>query len=88
MVRVIDHDSQLIAKQRLVFFVKHVIPWLQEGGSPLPIRAEVSRTLSTLLPLMGDIYGEHWGQILTELASSWSATEELKENEYGIDRYV
>jgi hypothetical protein len=77
-----------IAKQRLIFFVKHVIPWLQNLENPLPVRSEVCRALAALLPPMGDIYGEHWGDMLTALASSWSNTTELEENESGMDRYV
>jgi len=80
--------AQSIAKQRLIFFVKHVIPWLQDTNGTTPLQAEVCRALTILLPLMGDIYGEHWGELLNALAASWSATEELEENESGMDRYV
>lgn len=37
---------------------------------------------------MGDIYGEHWGSILSALAVSWGKTTELEENEHEVDRYV
>jgi hypothetical protein len=77
-----------IAKQRLIFFVKHVIPWLQDLELSLPLRSEICCALTALLPSMGDIYGEHWGDMLTVLASSWSNTTELEENESGMDRYV
>lgn len=75
-----------IAKQRLIFFVKHVVPWTQDTSSTVPVRAEVCRALTILLPQMSDIYGEHWGELLTALATSWSATQELEENESGMDR--
>ncbi|KAF1963832.1 hypothetical protein CC80DRAFT_398192 [Byssothecium circinans] len=76
---------QSIAKQRLIFFVKHVIAWLEDTSSGIPVRAEVCRALTVLLLIMADMYGEHWGQILTSLAASWSATQELEENESGMD---
>ncbi|KAF2640158.1 RING zinc finger protein-like protein [Massarina eburnea CBS 473.64] len=79
---------QSISKQRLIFFVKHVIPWLQDSENIVPIRAEVCRALTVLIPIMGDMYGEHWGQILTALAGIWSATQELEENESGMDSPV
>lgn len=82
-----EEMSASIAKQRLVFFVKHIIPWIQ-GAQALPSRAEVCRILTVLLPLMSDLYGEHWGSILAAVADSWSGTEELEENESGMDRYV
>jgi hypothetical protein len=80
--------AQSIAKQRLIFFVKHVVPWLQDTNGAIPLQAEVCRALTALLPLMSDIYGEHWGELLNALAANWSATKELEENESGMDRQV
>ncbi|ORY15960.1 RING zinc finger protein-like protein [Clohesyomyces aquaticus] len=77
--------AQSIAKQRVIFFVKHVLPYLQDLDMQLPIRAELCRALSTLLPLMSDIYGEHWSDILNTLAASWTKTSELEENESRSD---
>lgn len=77
-----------IAKQRLVFFVKHVVPWLQDNEVLQPLKAELCRALTTLLPLISDLYGEHWIDILNALATTWSATQGLEENESGIDRYI
>jgi hypothetical protein len=77
-----------IAKQRLVFFAKHLIPWLASSDVTLLIRAEVCRALTALLPIMGDIYGEHWGDILNALAVTWGETSELGESESVVDRYV
>ncbi|KAF2011902.1 hypothetical protein BU24DRAFT_495013 [Aaosphaeria arxii CBS 175.79] len=80
--------AQCIAKQRVIFFVKHVVPWLQEPGTPLAIRAELCRVLAVCLPLMGDIYGEHWDDILSTLAASWMKMTEVEENESGMDSPV
>jgi hypothetical protein len=74
-----------IAKQRLVFFVKHVVPWLQAADVARPLKAELCRSLTILLPIMGDMYGEHWTDILNFLAAAWTATSELQENESGMD---
>lgn len=70
-----------IAKQRLVFFVKHVVPWLDAAHGSVEIRAEVCRALTALLPLMSDLCGEHWGDILNTLSSAWSNTTELQSTE-------
>ena len=80
--------GQSIAKQRLVFFVKHVVPWLDDMKIAQPIRAEVCRALTVLLPLMGDIYGEHWGAILNALAASWGKDHALNQDAVQVDRYV
>lgn len=79
--------TESIAKQRVIFFVKHVVPWLQDLEVPLAVRAETCKALAVLLPLMGDIYGEHWGTTLAALASSWQKTSDLSETENGQDRY-
>jgi hypothetical protein len=77
--------TESIAKQRLVFFVKHVVPWLQVAGVTRPIKAELCRALAILIPMMSDMYGEHWADILNALATAWAATQELQENGSGID---
>ncbi|KAI8938604.1 hypothetical protein NX059_004477 [Plenodomus lindquistii] len=74
-----------IAKQRLVFFVKHVIPWLQVDMVARPVKAELCRALIVLLPLMSDMYGEHWAEILKSLASTWAATQNFEEHESWMD---
>ncbi|KAF2878036.1 RING zinc finger protein-like protein [Massariosphaeria phaeospora] len=76
--------GQSIAKTRLIFFVKHIIPWLHSTTAGPPIIAELCRTLNIFLPLVSDLYGDHWGDILNALATSWSAAQELKESNYGI----
>jgi len=73
--------SESIAKQRLVFFVKHMVPWLQNSAATTPVKAELCRALSTLLPLMSDMYGEHWAEILNSLAATWASTNELEEKD-------
>jgi hypothetical protein len=77
--------TESIAKQRLVFFVKHVVPWLQDVSITKPVKAELCRALSALLPLMSDMYGEHWTDILSSLAATWTTTNELEENESGMN---
>ncbi|KAL6711685.1 hypothetical protein ACN47E_004619 [Coniothyrium glycines] len=77
--------TESIAKQRLVFFVKHVVPWLRAENASQFVKAELCRTLTVLIPLMSDMYGEHWGEILHALASIWSTTKELEENESGMN---
>ncbi|KAF2997626.1 hypothetical protein E8E13_004402 [Curvularia kusanoi] len=76
-----DGITESIAKQRLVFFVKHVVPWLSVTQSSLEVRAEVCRALTSLLPLMSDMYGEHWSDILNALSEAWSGTSELQSTE-------
>ncbi|KAH5107178.1 E3 ubiquitin protein ligase listerin [Parastagonospora nodorum] len=76
-----------IAKQRLVFFVKHVVPWVQSAEVGRPIRAELCRALTVLIPIMGDMYGEHWSDLLSSLSASWVSTNGL-DNETGEDSSI
>jgi hypothetical protein len=78
-----DGITESIAKQRLVFFVKHVTPWLQ-AQTGRPIKAELCRALTVLLPLMSDMYGEHWSDVLNSLSATWMSTDELEEKESGM----
>ncbi|KAK5169052.1 uncharacterized protein LTR77_006361 [Saxophila tyrrhenica] len=61
-----------IAKQRLIFLVKKLIPWL-ELDITTRSKAEVCRALVELLPGMADMYGEHWEQSLEFVCNYWSS---------------
>jgi len=63
-----------IAKQRLIFLVKRLIPALSTGTT-LAVTAEICKVLSVLLPGMSDMYGEHWAQALSYIISFWTSVE-------------
>ncbi|KAG9954461.1 hypothetical protein KCU85_g281, partial [Aureobasidium melanogenum] len=63
--------DSIVAKQRLIFLMKHVLPWLDNDDIVTPIKAETCKTLLFVLPGVSDIYGDHWSQILAFLAHSW-----------------
>ncbi|RMZ66379.1 ring zinc finger [Pyrenophora seminiperda CCB06] len=83
----LNQDSILesVAKLRLVNFVKHVAPWLQQDEVSLPVKAELCRALTVLLPLMSDTYSGDWSTILNALVAIWSSIKELEANESGMD---
>ena len=74
-----------IAGPRLMRFIQHVIPWLQEDTVNRSTKAELCRALSVLVPLIGEMYGEHWVGILSALSTIWLATKELEANESDMD---
>ncbi|KAM0704923.1 hypothetical protein Q7P35_007710 [Cladosporium inversicolor] len=78
-----DDVVGVIAKQRLVFLIKHITPWL-EPEHDLFVRSEVAKALAYLLPGMQDIYGEHWTQILSSLTAIWTQVDEDTINERSI----
>lgn len=62
-----------IAKPRLVFLIKHILPWLQDQ-SCLSIKSEATKALTSLLPGMSDMYGEHWSQMIEALVTFWKSS--------------
>lgn len=62
--------TTVVAKQRIIFLVKHILPWLQEDSVSTATKAEVCKSLSVLMPAMSDMYGEHWTQILSCVATA------------------
>ncbi|KAI4728358.1 hypothetical protein E4T49_03863 [Aureobasidium sp. EXF-10728] len=63
--------DSIVAKQRLIFLMKHILPWLDNDEVVAPIKAETCKTLLFVLPGVSDIYGEHWSQILAFLTHTW-----------------
>ncbi|KAI9830833.1 MAG: hypothetical protein M1819_005358 [Sarea resinae] len=68
------HDGIVddVPQQRIVFFVKHIIPWLTQDQTSLAIIAEALKALLFVLPLIQGIYGSHWSEILEFIAQLWS----------------
>jgi hypothetical protein len=78
-----DDVVDMIAKQRLVFLIKHILPWLEPEHDVL-IKTEVAKALAYLLPGMEDIYGEHWAYGLTTMTDIWAQIDEDAINEASI----
>lgn len=62
-----------IAKQRLVFLMKHLVSWLQDDNADDLAKAEICKLLQVVLPTIRDLYGSHWSQILEMLVRLWSS---------------
>ncbi|KAF2772540.1 hypothetical protein EJ03DRAFT_187282 [Teratosphaeria nubilosa] len=63
-----------VAKQRLIFLVKRLLPVL-DAGVTNAIKAEILKALTYLLPGMQDMYGDHWTNVLAFINSYWSSVE-------------
>ncbi|KAF2152461.1 RING zinc finger protein-like protein [Myriangium duriaei CBS 260.36] len=63
----------VVAKQRLVFFMKHVLGWIvDEDVSPF-LKFEIYTSLQYVLPLVSDIYGEHFADIIQAISNIWQS---------------
>ncbi|KAJ5294957.1 hypothetical protein N7508_009778 [Penicillium antarcticum] len=63
-----------IPTQRLIFLTKHLIECLQSEPVPLGLKAEVIKTLSFVLPALGEIYGSHWEESMDILSTVFRET--------------
>ena len=82
---ILSNQSEIldsVPKQRLVFFVKNVVPWLSGSLSEV-VKATLCQVLTQILPQIADVYGEDWEKILEYLASSWLDAEGLDASAVG-----
>lgn len=63
-----------IPAQRLVFLVKHLIGCLQSDLKSLGLRAEITKTLTFVLPGIRELYGSHWEDSMQILSATFKAT--------------
>ncbi|KAL1960846.1 hypothetical protein VTO42DRAFT_5829 [Malbranchea cinnamomea] len=70
---------QKVPTQRLVFFVKHLVQCLQSNELSRELISETMKALTTVLPLIKEIYGSHWSDIFEVLASLWESSEATEE---------
>ncbi|KAF2753817.1 hypothetical protein EJ05DRAFT_514744 [Pseudovirgaria hyperparasitica] len=77
MLQHLDGMTIRIAKQRVIFLIKHILPWLQDDKLPVLLQSEICRALSALLPAMKDMYGSHWTETLAYITGCWSKVEQI-----------
>ncbi|KAI7460887.1 hypothetical protein KC357_g8860 [Hortaea werneckii] len=78
-----EEAVETIAKQRLIFLVKRLIPALKTETTG-KLKAEICKAMTVLLPGMQDMYGEHWMQVLSYIISVWFTGDGLG-GEQGVD---
>ena len=66
---------------RLIFFIKRLCVWLEQDICALPLKSEVFKVLSTVLPAVKEIYGSHWSQTLKQLGEMWQKTTSTTDGE-------
>ncbi|KAI9674183.1 MAG: hypothetical protein M1817_002001 [Caeruleum heppii] len=70
---IIQYQDVDIPPQRLVPLVKNLLSWRSQGLIAAPqASAEVARVLTVLLPLIQEVYGEHWSVTLHFIELVWS----------------
>lgn len=71
-----DHDEVIedVAKQRLIFFVKHIVAALPSGSASTELKTEICRCLQKVFPFVADIYGEHWSETFDFIKQLWASS--------------
>ncbi len=69
-----EKDEIPVAKQRLVFLVKHITSWMDSPKDIVPeVAAQKCRALRMLLPEMSTFYGGHWQTTIEFVVSLWDS---------------
>lgn len=61
----------VVAKQRLVFFMKNVLNSLTNESTSSSIKYKIYMALESILSLISDIYGDHFDEILQAIKGVW-----------------
>lgn len=80
--------GSFVAKQRLVFLMKHIMPWLQVSEISRETKSQICICLSLFLGSIGDIYGEHWSEMLDAITEVWTTGFVDTEKGHIDERYV
>ena len=65
-----EDAGETIAKPRLSRFISKAVSWLQDESVDDSLVAEVYRSLIHLLPLVSDMYGDYWKNVLESIKVS------------------
>ena len=76
-----DFIASNIPKQRLVFFIKHLVSQCQEHALAGSVRTEIFRVFLIILPCIGDIYGDFWEGILRVIRETWSGLQDVEDSD-------
>ena len=63
---------QEIPRQRIVFYVKHVVDHLKQQKASASFNAEAYKTLIAMLPHIKDVYGSFWADLIDVVLNEWT----------------
>ena len=72
-----EDAGETIAKPRLSRFISKAVGWLMDEAVEDEVVAELYRMMFHLLPLVGDMYGEYWKNVLESIKSNLELVCEL-----------
>lgn len=75
-----DKLLEQIPRQRLVFFVKHLVKQARIQALSRNLKASVTRVLLPVLPFLKDLYESFWEDLIAFLVESWQSVGEVSDD--------
>ncbi|PWW74572.1 hypothetical protein C7212DRAFT_358891 [Tuber magnatum] len=76
-------DTPPLPQQRAIFLIKHLLSWFEDEAFTVnpsySVIAEASKTITTVLPVVKELYGEHWELLCECVANCWEMCTTVEE---------
>lgn len=79
-----DEAPISIPQTRVIYVIKHMLEWFDEDDEDIAITpaliTEAFKALGKLLPLVEDMYGEHWTATIELLRDAWTGCFDMADD--------
>jgi len=69
-------DTPPLPQQRAIFLIKHLLSWFEDEAFAVnpsySVIVEASKAIATILPVIKELYGEHWELLCEYVANCWA----------------
>ncbi|CUS15547.1 unnamed protein product [Tuber aestivum] len=76
-------DILPLPQQRAIFLIKHLLSWFEDEAFAVnpsySVIAEASKAITTVLPVVKELYGEHWELLCEFVANCWEMCTTVEE---------
>ncbi|KAG0636507.1 hypothetical protein HOY80DRAFT_1088364 [Tuber brumale] len=81
-------DTPPLPQQRAIFLIKHLLSWFEDEAFAVnpsyPVIAEASKAITTVLPVVRKLYGEHWELLCEYVANCWAMCTGAEETDLPV----
>ncbi|PHH74463.1 hypothetical protein CDD80_3072 [Ophiocordyceps camponoti-rufipedis] len=74
--QIYDSGELPVANNRIVFAVRQISSWTEDGDLDASFNSDICRLLGQLLPCMKDVYGSYWEKTLQFCMALWPRAKE------------
>lgn len=69
-------ETPPLPQQRAIFLIKHLLSWFEDEAFAVnpshSVIVEASKVIATVLPVVKELYGEHWELLCEYVANCWA----------------